>query len=463
MKKKPPRTRDALVSSFVYAIDGPSGSGKTTTARGLAARLGLRHVDTGAMYRAVTLAALDTRADLADGPSLGALADSLDIDLRAVPGGNPGAVVLLGERDVSTDIRSERVTAAVSQVSAHASVRRAMVRRQRELARAGGVVLEGRDIGSVVLPGADVKIYLDASTRVRAERRRRDLSALGVERTVDEVESDLVRRDAYDSGREVSPLVEPVGAWTVDTSERTIEGQIDAIVEIAAKTAEARLRLLAPLSDGTRPRAQRPVWRISQTAVRVLLWLVFGLHTHRRLRGTLEENYIFACNHTSNVDPPFVGSTFPREVHFIAKASLFRPALFRWLIQTYNAIPIRRGIFDREAMGLSVELLASGRSMVIFPEGGRVFTGELGPAKSGVGYLATQTGVAVVPVYARGMCHLRRCLLRRERMVVGHGTPIRIPAELLAQHQNPESYRRFADMVMAGIAAVRDDVDRSVS
>jgi cytidylate kinase len=169
---------EEFLGRVVVTIDGPSGSGKTTTARRLAARLGLRHVDTGAMYRAITLSAMERDADLSDGEVLGALAAT--VGLRMEPGGGEVATrVFLGERDVSSDIRAPAVTAAVSQVSAHPPVRRAMVRVQRRLAARGGVVIEGRDIGSVVLPGADVKIYLVAATRVRAQRRVRDLEALG--------------------------------------------------------------------------------------------------------------------------------------------------------------------------------------------------------------------------------------------------------------------------------------------
>jgi len=454
MGKKP--SAEDILSTLVVAIDGPSGSGKSTTARGIAAALGLRHIDTGAMYRAVTLAALEKGVAPSDGEALGALADDIDLTLESTEG---GVRALLDGRDVSTDIRAPRVTQAVSEVSAHGSVRRSMVRRQRRTSAAGGVVLEGRDIGSVVLPNADVKVYLVASTRVRAERRLRDLAALGVESTVDEVERDLVRRDEYDSGREVSPLVRPVGAWVIDTSGLSIEGQVGEIVSIARGVARELSDRTEPRPDGSRPRHRRLLFRASQAFIRGVIRTVFGLRVRNRFRGELEEPYIFACNHVSNADPPFVGSTLPREVFFIAKASLFQNRAFAALIRTYNAIPIKRGIFDREAMAKFVDLLRSGRSVMIFPEGGRVMTGELGPPKSGVGYLALTTGVAVVPVYAQGTGRLVDCLLRRRRFVVNHGRPIRIPAELLGEYTDTDAYRRFAEMVMCAIAALKDDVE----
>lgn len=450
-----PKVEDIL-AELVIAIDGPSGSGKSTTARELSRRFGLRHIDTGAMYRAVTLAAMERSVSLDDATALGDLANAIDLTLQSGP---PGVSVTLDGRDVTDDIRTPEVTAAVSQVSAHPEVRRALVRRQRRMAAAGGVVLEGRDIGSVVLPSADVKVYLDASTRVRAKRRLKDLEALGVKKTVEEVEADLVRRDEYDSGRETSPLIRAIGAWRVDTSELTIDRQVDVIASYAERAAERRRSLFDPRPDGVRPRSRRLVYRSAQAFIRLVMRTVFGLRYWNRFDGSLEEPYVFACNHVSNVDPPFVGSTFPREASFVAKASLFRHAAFGGLIRAFNAIPIKRGVFDRDAMRTFVHLLRSGRSVMIFPEGGRVMTGELGPPKSGVGYLALNSGVAVVPVYARGTGRLLDCMLRRTRLTIGFGRPIRVPRELLEEYGDPESCRRFAEMTMCAIAAIKDDMD----
>ncbi len=440
----------------MIAIDGPSGSGKSTTARELARRLGLRHIDTGAMYRAVTLLAMERGVSGTDGNALGQLAEGVSLSVES---GEDGVRVTLDGRDVSTAIRTPEVTRAVSEVSAHPAVRLAMVRLQRRLAETGGVVLEGRDIGSVVLPGADVKIYLVASTRVRAERRVKDLKALGVDQTVDEVEQDLIRRDEHDSGREASPLVRAIGAWLVDTTELTIEGQVDAIVAYAERAARERLALTQPRTDGVRLRHRRFIYRLAQAIIRLLARSVFGLRFWNRFDASLEEPYVFACNHVSNADPPFIGSTIAREMYFVAKAGLFRNTVFRRLISTFNAIPIRRGVFDREAMATFLKLLRSGNSVMIFPEGGRVMTGQLGRPKSGVGFLALNSGVAVLPVYAQGTGTLVDCMLRRRRMIVAYGAPIRVPSELLPEEGDTSAYRQFSEMVMAAIAALKDDIE----
>lgn len=451
--KKPPSAQDVL-RSFTIAIDGPSGSGKTTTAKLAARELGLRHMDTGAMYRAVTLAARERGIDPGDGAGLGALAGALELSLGEAPDGSQ--TVHAAGRDVTAAIRSAEVTAAVSAVSAHRAVRDALVRRQRELSEAGGAILEGRDIGSVVLPWADVKIYLDASVMVRAGRRRAELAAVGQPVAVDEVARDLERRDALDASREESPLMRPLGAWRVDTSHMSVAEQVARVVGLARDEAERRAQALA--ADG---HAQRKClkWRVITGAVGLMYEWVFGMRVVRLYRGEPAQNYLFASNHRAYADPPAVSSRLFREVHFVAKDSLFRLPVLGPIIRWVNAFPIRRGLFDREAMGQALRLVQSGRNVLIFPEGARVTGADLGPARGGIGYLAVQSGVPVVPVYIEGSDRLRECLLRRRRFRVVHGRPIRIPAALLPEIRAMDeraAYRRHSDMVMAAIQALRD-------
>jgi len=448
-----PSAQDVL-AGFTISIDGPSGSGKTTTARLVARELGFHHLDTGAMYRVVTLCALERGVDTGNAEGLGALADSLDVSF-AVNGDGTQRVFAAG-RDVSDAIRTPAVTAAVSAVSAHRAVRRAMVRRQRVLAERGGVILEGRDIGSVVLPWADVKIYLDASVMVRAQRRHAELAAAGTATTVDDVARDLERRDALDASREASPLVRPIGAWLVDTSDVTIAQQVARVVELARDEAATRARALAQSGASQRKRVK---WRVCTGLAAAWFHVMFGMRVIRVYRGEPDQNYLFASNHISNADPPAVSCRLFREVHFVAKASLFKVPLLGPLIRWVNAFPIRRGVFDREAMSEALRLLKANRSVLIFPEGGRVSGPELGKPKSGVGFLAVQTGVPIVPVYVENTDRLRACLIRRRRVRVTHGRPIRIPAALRDEVRAMDertAYRRVSEMVMAAIQAVRE-------
>jgi len=202
----------------VIAVDGPAGTGKSSVSKGLARVLGARYLDTGAMYRIVTLALLRAGVDLADPAAVAAAAD---VPLAIGHDPDSDAAFLAGE-DVSAEIRGEEVTRAVSAVSAVPEVRERLVRIQRDLAAsAGSVVVEGRDIGTVVLPDADVKIFLTASAETRARRRSDQNRAAGLADDYETVLADVQRRDHLDSTRVVSPLRPAADAVIVDTGELT--------------------------------------------------------------------------------------------------------------------------------------------------------------------------------------------------------------------------------------------------
>jgi cytidylate kinase len=209
----------------VIAIDGPAGAGKSTIAKALAARLGLEYLDTGAMYRAVTFAAVQRGIPLDDTDQVGALAREVSMEV-----GEHG--VLVDGIDATTEIRSRDITAKVSTVAANSQVRTEMVERQRQWARRrGGGVIEGRDIGSVVFPDAALKLYLTASPRVRAQRRVAESGG-----DVDEIEAAIAARDAYDSGRADSPLAEADGAVVVDTTGLGIDEVLATIEGLLARS-----------------------------------------------------------------------------------------------------------------------------------------------------------------------------------------------------------------------------------
>lgn len=214
---------------IIIALDGPAGSGKTTSARLVAEKLGYIYIDTGAMYRAVTLACLRSGIEINDS-EVEKLMDSISINLRP---SESGQITELNGEDVSLDIRRPEVTKLVSPVSAMGCVRDKMVAQQREIGKNGGVVMDGRDIGTVVFPQAELKFYLIASIESRSLRRAKELKEKGIEQAFEEIRDQIANRDIYDSSRAISPLRKADDAIELDTSNISIDEQVNIILKKA--------------------------------------------------------------------------------------------------------------------------------------------------------------------------------------------------------------------------------------
>ncbi|MBC8174961.1 MAG: (d)CMP kinase [Candidatus Marinimicrobia bacterium] len=212
---------------MIITIDGPAASGKSITAKGAAERLGFLYLDTGAMYRAVTLAFLRAGVKFDDIKAIESILDELKLSLVA---DESGSRILIGDEDVSEAIRGLNVTQNVSAVSAVSVVRKKMVQLQREVVIGKNAVVEGRDIGTVVFPDADFKFFISANVETRAKRRQKDLEKLGIKQSVDEIVEDLKQRDRKDSSRRLSPLKKSDDARVIDTTSLTINDQINIIV-----------------------------------------------------------------------------------------------------------------------------------------------------------------------------------------------------------------------------------------
>jgi cytidylate kinase len=449
---------------MIIAIDGPAGSGKSTIAREVAKRLGMHYLDTGAMYRTVALLALEAGLVPDRIPEAAGLAAKSD--LRFVERPDDLTRVFIGDREVTDEIRGRQVSQAVSPVSADGAVRALMTGRQREEASRGDVVLEGRDIGTVVFPNAELKVYLVASVEERARRRRAQLLAQGVDQPVDQIVSDIAARDAYDSGRALAPLRKADDAVEIDTTGMTIPEVIQAVSALVeAKRPAAAAGEGQPVTpppgaakpptpaqhSASEPAKSGKKWPPSRMVRGPLdTWLyrfafsfippVWRCLFRMKIKGA--ENIprtgavLLVSNHRSNLDPFFVGVAFPRQIHFMAKAELWKVKALGRLIDLLGTFPVNRGEADRNAVKRALDMLAAGAVVGMFPEGHRQRSGQLGEIQAGVSLFALRDGVATVPMIVDGTERVvRKGLLRLTRVTVTFGPPLELPGNDMPRAQ----------------------------
>jgi cytidylate kinase len=416
---------------FILAIDGPAGAGKSATSRAVAERLGLRHVDSGAMYRMVGWLARSRGVAMDDE---GALLELLArVPIEASPEGLRADGAL-----VEPHIRSAEAGNDASRVAVHPRVRARLVELQRTFAAPPGIVMEGRDIGTVVFPRADVKIFLTASVEARADRRYAELVARGEAGDRATIEEMIRDRDRRDEDRAASPLRPAPDAIPLDTTGLTLEEQVDLAAHWAALARSGPGRMTAFFRFGH----DFVLW-----FARVFLrFRVEGLE-HLPRAGPL----IVASNHISFWDPPLVGSVIPRVTHFVAKAELFQNRLFGGLLRRYNSIPIHRGLQARRGLRGAEDVLATGGAVVIFPEGTRSKTGAYLPPKPGITRLAAVTRSPVVPVRITGSRQIRRSMLRQVEVRIVFGAPMMPPTGEAATREGGRAYAR---RVMEAIGAL---------
>jgi cytidylate kinase len=399
---------------MIITIDGPSGTGKTTVARTLASRLRFVYFDTGAMYRAITWLALDRNVAIEDAAAMRELLQAFSFNIEEKEGQKK---YFVGDRDVTEVIRTQPVTAHVSAVSALKIVRDALLNIQHDFAKGKNVVFEGRDLGTVVFPDAECKIFLTADPEMRAERRFREFvekspeSAQGLDKQA--VLKDIERRDALDSSREVAPLKCPRDAHCIDTTHLSIDQVVDAIIQ----------HVNCPIEH------KKGGW-----FYRFILFLAkcfFKLFYRHKVYGVehfCSGGAIIASNHVSYLDPPALAISSPEEVQFLAKEGLFKNPLFGSLIRALNSHPVSGGAGDIAVMRLISQLLTDGKKVILFPEGTRGDTDELQPLKQGIAMLVARSKTGVIPAYIDGTYQLwnraRKFPKLRGRTTVVFGSPI---------------------------------------
>ncbi len=442
----PPLNPALLPRTAVIAIDGPAGSGKSTTARALADIFNLLYIDTGAMYRALTQAALSAGIDPNDEDGLSELLKPARLELKPTKG---DVSVIWNGKDVSRAIRTPEVEAAVSRVSSHPAVRTKMVERQKELGRQGGVVMEGRDIGSVVFPLATAKIFLSASLEARVERRFRQYQQRGLDVSRQDLQIDLAERDRQDSERQTSPLAISPDAMVIDSSDLTLEQQNQRCARSCLVNPTLDLELDTDLETALRELPDH--YRLAYSFFRALARF-YGLKQFGNEGGALPRGCIVAVNHVSNWDPPLMGSTLHRfPVHTLAKAELFKIWPMGPFIRWIDGIPIQRSGYDAGAFTEAIARLDEGRNLLIFPEGTRRAIGHPGPVRNGLGILVQATDAPTLPIFVRGTYGRQPGGCARSPLEVHYGPMIRwhgLPA-LRQNLDKKEISRRIANLCEA--------------
>jgi cytidylate kinase len=438
----------------IIAIDGPAASGKSTVGQRLAEELGYLYFDTGVMYRALTWVVLQRQIAVEDPARISALAEQLDIDVRppSQVDGRAYDVWVDGE-DITWEIRSPAVDANVSLVSEYVGVRQALSAKQRTIGLRGKVVMVGRDIGTVVLPEADLKIYLEASIEERARRRHRELVARGENSSYENTLEAMRRRDNIDSTRAIAPLRPAADAIILDSDQLSI----DQVLE--------KVRGMVPLDKPNPDMAE--VYTVQRRA-RFFRWVMRPIfrgifHILGPVKITGRENvprrgaYLIAINHISLFEAPFIVAFWPVAVEAVGAADIWERPGQSTLVKYYGGIPLHRGVFDRHVMETLLKVLRSGRPLLISPEGARSHIPGMCRAEPGIAYLVEKADVPVVPVGIVGTTddYLERGLHGKRPLLEMHiGKPFRLPPGVAEGAARREARQANADVVMNQIAAL---------
>ena len=424
------------------ALDGPSGAGKSTIAKAVAGKLGFVYVDTGALYRAIAYKVISDGVDPHDENAVVSGLDGIDVRLEYQGGSQH---VMVGAEDVSDKIRTPEISMGASAVSAIPKVRDFLFDLQKDIARKNDIIMDGRDIGTVVLPKAQVKIFLTATAEERANRRFKELQEKGDPSTYEQVLEDIKQRDYNDTHRDVAPLKKADDAVEVDSTKMTLDEVIDEIVKIIrekttggegsgkgeGKVSTRATRELMPVRPITKKKKLTFIKIFFYNILRYITLFVY--HCYYNIKWEGKENVpkdggnIFASNHRSYQDPVFTALGARVPLSYMAKEELFhKNAFFTGLIKLFGAFPVERGKGDMQVIDTSIEKLEKGRNLEIFPEGTRSKDGKVGKGKTGVALIAAVAQTKVIPV---GINFEGEKLRFRSKVIVRYGKPI-IPSEI---------------------------------
>ena len=401
------------------ALDGPSGAGKSTIAKTLAQRLGYVYVDTGALYRSIGLYAVRNGAATDSAEAVVPLLKDISVELKYIDGAQ--RVILNGE-DVSDQIRTPEISMAASNVSAIPAVREFLLGLQRDIAAKNDIIMDGRDIGTVILPNADVKVFMTASAEERARRRYDELVAKGQTVVYVDILKDINLRDYNDSHRETAPLKKAADAVEIDTTNMSVDEVVDKI--------ETLLRFI----------------------VAIPFYIAFNIKYEGTENLPKSGSVILAGNHQTWFDPILIAIRVKYISSFMAKAELFDIPVLNLAIKLVHGFPTRRSATDVSSLSRAESYIKKGYNLTIFPEGTRSKDGKIGRARSGVAFIASKCGV---PVYPVGIS-FKRHLHFRSKITVRFGKPLS-PEELKITSMSKTELREAGERIMSTIAGLLED------
>ena len=418
------------------AIDGPGGAGKSSVAKAVAKKLGIIYVDTGALYRNIGLFMLRAGINPKDNEAVALALDRFTLELKFE---NGKQIILLNGNDEGDKIRTPEVSMAASAVSAIKEVREYLLNMQRDTARKNSVIMDGRDIGTVILPDAEVKIFLTASAKARAERRYRELVQKGSAVTLEQVYNEMVERDKNDSTRDIAPCVQADDAVLLDNSDLSEEQTVNAVLKIVKKKSKLK---------------RYPLY----TFAKIFVAPLYNLFTRTRAIGKdnvpREGGVILCPNHISALDVVSLAAVCPRKISFVAKKEIFSVPVLGFIARKFGAIKVDRGGADISAVRASINAVRSGRILTIFPQGHR-YPGvdpQTTKAHSGAAMIAYHSKCDVVPVGIR-VKNARYGFLKRIRIVFGK--PISY-SELGFNNGGREEYEAATEKIFSEIVKLCD-------
>jgi cytidylate kinase len=502
---------------LVVALDGPASSGKSSVGAAAAARLGYRFCDTGLLYRAATWLAIHRDVAPEDTAALVKLVDEIHL---LDDGSGRLAHVAVNDVDMTAEVRAPDVDIAVSSYSGVAELRAALLQRQRRLVDGGRIIMAGRDIGTVVLPDADLKIYLDASVEERAARRAREREIEPASAEGQEILTELRRRDELDSTRIVAPLRAAEDALVIKTDGNTFQMTVSVVVNtIRRAEAERGLAVVpvasasdaahaapavtpaasadsAPEAEAARaPATQRerpalaerrpmrptlvatrldPLVRLGSAVLRLIVRAIVRLRVEGDLAAVPREGaLIVAANHASSADPVLIGAflneAINRPINWLGKRELTEWALTGWAFRRAGIHPVDRDAADLESFRTAMRILDAGQILAVFPEGTRSRDGALQRVREGVGMLALRSGGLVLPVAVidSDLMWPRGHLLPRfgKKVIVRYGSAFSVVDALTArgeQIKGREATQAATRLVMERIAELLPPRQRGV-